>query len=125
MNEMPSFADPANLERTGNRESVELSPDATSLTLLQAVYRSPDLPLATRLRAATAALPHEHPKLGVNVSIPMSEEFAVRLEHAIRRTNGVHDPRLIEHQPSEPQPSRITEPSAPIGPVPDRRFRRA
>jgi hypothetical protein len=68
--------------------------------------------------AEAGALPHEHPKLGVSMNIPMSEEFAARLERAIARASEAYAPKIIEHQPT-----KVITP-APLSPVPDRRFRR-
>jgi hypothetical protein len=111
-------------------EVVELEAGATSLDFLRQVYRNASLPLSTRMRAAGMALPHEHPKLGVSVNIPWNEEMAVRLEQAIERSSRVieHPPKIIEHQPSEMkviEPRAQSQLSGPVGPVPDRRFRRA
>ena len=87
MNGMPSFADPANLERTAD-DTIKLEPDATSLTLLQAIYRSAAIPLTTRMRAAIAAIPFEHPKLAVAVHVEAGD-FADQLERAVERTRKV------------------------------------
>jgi hypothetical protein len=62
-----------------------LTADHTSLDLLRAVYRSPAVPLSVRLRAAIAALPHEHPKLAVTANLN-GETFADALERAIARS---------------------------------------
>jgi hypothetical protein len=119
------------LEELATEDPIKLPENGTSLDLLQAIYRSMTLPLATRMRAAGMALPHEHPKLGVSVNVAWSDEMAVRLEQAIARSSQVlrtdHPTKVIEHQPSEPQPPSPEQSplSAVIGPVPDRRFRRA
>ena len=73
---------------------IEIEPGATSLTLLQRVYRSPNLPLNTRLRAATAALPHEHPKLAVT-AVVNEGDFAVQLDRAVERSRSA----MIEAKP--------------------------
>ena len=53
------------MEYKSVEQAIELPANGTSLDLLQRVYRNPSLPLMTRMRAASAALPHEHPKLAV------------------------------------------------------------
>jgi hypothetical protein len=93
------------------RERFELEEGATSLNLLQAIYRSATLPLSTRMRAAGMALQFEHPKLGVSVNLPWNEDFADRLTRAVARSSQV----MINHQP----PKTIEQ-----SPVPDRRLRR-
>jgi hypothetical protein len=68
-----------------------------SLELLQAIYRDGELPLQTRLRAAIAAAPFEHPRLSMTAVITGTEDFAKRLELAIARSNTVRQeaPRLV------------------------------
>jgi hypothetical protein len=86
---------------TPEAERFELEPDATSLNLLQKVYRSSSVPLNTRLRAAGMALQFEHPKLGVTVNI-WNGDFADRLDRAIARSSQVmiDPPKIIEQSPS-------------------------
>jgi hypothetical protein len=75
-------------------DEIALPEDGTSLTLLQQVYRNPSLPLPTRMRAATAALPHEHPKLAVTTLVNVGD-FADQLEKAVERSRKV-SPTMIE-----------------------------
>ena len=104
----------------------ELEPNATSLTLLQKVYRSTTIPLATRMRAAMAALQFEHPKLAVTANVE-SGDFAEKLERAVERSRRVEAKPMIEANVSSdtanvsdtPRPSNGVKPF-----VPDRRFRR-
>ena len=49
---------------SGDLELVELAPGETSLDFPQKIYRSASQPIARRMRAASIALPFEHPKLG-------------------------------------------------------------
>jgi hypothetical protein len=77
-----------------NGERFELEEGATSLNLLQKVYRSPSVALATRIRAAMAALQFEHPKLAVTATIE-SGDFAFKLDQAVERSRRV----MIEAKP--------------------------
>jgi hypothetical protein len=83
------------LTRTIEVDAIELAPNGTSLDLLQQVYRNPSLPLMTRMRAATACLPHEHPKLAVT-TVVNAGDFADQLEKAVERSRRV---TLIEAKP--------------------------
>jgi hypothetical protein len=109
----------------------ELEPNATSLTLLQKVYRSPAVALPTRMRAAMAALQFEHPKLAVAVTVN-SGDFADQLDRAIERSRMA----LIEGKPiantdtasdiSSDTVSDVRRPSTSVKPltIPDRRYRK-
>jgi hypothetical protein len=57
-----------------------------SLELLKAVYNNAEIPLRTRIRAATACLPYEYPKLAITAVVTPNEEFARRLELAVTRS---------------------------------------
>src|SRR5262249_3438084 len=66
-----------------------------SLDLLQAVYRSNDLPLHTRMRAAMAALKHEVPALAVQALIT-EQDIATVLD---RRIANYERMKLLEAKP--------------------------
>jgi hypothetical protein len=82
MKVMPSFADPANLEGMPQADAIE---GADALSFLQAIYRSANVPLSVRMRAAIEALPFESPKLSATAII-QGDSFAERLERAIARS---------------------------------------
>jgi hypothetical protein len=104
-------------------EAFELPEGATSLTLLQVVYRSAALPLPTRMRAASIAIAYEHPKLAVTAIID-DGGFAERLDRALLRSAG---PKVIEHAPQvrEPLPPTGPRPTPMSAPFPMERHRRA
>jgi hypothetical protein len=83
------------LDQIEAQQTIELPENGTSLDLLQQVYRNPSLPLPTRIRAATAALPHEHPKLAVTAMVT-SDDFAIQLDQAIERSRRVS---MVETKP--------------------------
>jgi hypothetical protein len=77
-----------------------------SLEFLQAVYRNPDLPLSTRMRAAVAALPFESPKLAVTAFVD-GASIADRLEQILEQRRrwaeqSGRSPVTIEHEPAGP-----------------------
>jgi hypothetical protein len=78
-------------------ERFELEEGATSLKLLQKVYRSPAVALPTRMRAAMAALPFESPKLAVVATFDAGGDFAAKLDQAILRSRQVKP--IIEAKP--------------------------
>jgi hypothetical protein len=83
------------LTRTIEVDAIELPENGTSLDLLQQVYRNAAIPLMTRIRAATAALPHEHPKLAVTAMVT-SDDFAIQLDRAIERSRMIETKPMIE-----------------------------
>jgi hypothetical protein len=102
-------------------DEIEIKQEATSLDLLQAVYRNPDVPLSVRMRAAAMAIPYEMPRLSVVASIHDPAGFAERLERAIERS-GVR-PLMIDHAPQprpDPPKSDVTGPMTGT----DRKMRR-
>ena len=64
-------------------DDVEITP----LHFLEAVYCNPNLPLATRLRAAIEAAPYRHPKLSAAaIGHFEGKTFAEALERCIERS---------------------------------------
>jgi hypothetical protein len=72
----------------------------TSLAFLQAVYCHDGLPLHTRMKAAIAALPYEHPKLAVTAVLDGTEDLGARLSRAIERSHRADAYRLIQAAPT-------------------------
>ena len=86
--------------QSGDAEPFELAPGETSLSLLQKIYRSPRQPIVRRMRAAMAALQHEHPRLTAMAIDSMDgASFAAMLDRAIARSQA--PPKMIEHRPNE------------------------
>jgi hypothetical protein len=107
-----------------NPEAIDIGPNGNSLDLLQAVYRSNELPLTTRMRAAMACLPHEVPKLAVTAQIT-EQDFATLLDRRLKRLEEMklleaNGAKMIDQCEAKPQ----VETKPPLARTPDRRFRR-
>jgi hypothetical protein len=92
------------LDRPALEVMDDTAPDVqgnTSLDLLQAIYRSGDQPMHRRMRAAIAALPHEHPKLAVT-SMTINDGFGAKLEGARVRSARVIEFRAEPALSAEP-----------------------
>lgn len=66
-----------------SQDELTLPVDATSLDFLRAIYRDQRQPLATRMRAAIAALPFELPKLSVSANLNIG--LGSRMERHMER----------------------------------------
>jgi uncharacterized membrane protein YjjP (DUF1212 family) len=112
-------------------ERFELEEGATSLKLLQKVYRSPAVALPTRMRAAMAALPFESPKLAV-VATFNAGDFADHLDRAVERSRKalmIEAPTISANTSSvsdiSTDPHVHEQTSCDLKPsIPDRRYRR-
>jgi hypothetical protein len=92
--------------RVEEEGELELAPEAMSLDLLQAIYRSASLPLSVRMRAAISCLPFEFPKLAVTATMTDDGTWAARLDRAIQRTRQVQNgTKVIEHRKDEEHPA--------------------
>jgi hypothetical protein len=60
-------------------DEIDVSPDASPLDFLSAVYRDSRQPMPRRMKAAETALPFFHPKLAV-IATDTMDGFATRLE---------------------------------------------
>jgi len=121
---MEELIDLQTVQEKNEDERFELEPDATSLTLLQKVYRSPPVALMTRIRAAIAALQFEHPKLAVTATVE-GGDFAFQLDQAIERSRKVIEAKPMIEANSDTTPIETNRPSNGGKPVIiDRRYRR-
>jgi len=121
---MEELIDLQTVQEKNEDERFELEPDATSLTLLQKVYRSPSVALMTRIRAAIAALQFEHPKLAVTATVE-GGDFAFQLDQAIERSRKVIEAKPMIEANSDTTPIETNRPSNGGKPVIiDRRYRR-
>ena len=67
-------------------DEIGVGPEATSLQVMQAIYRNPAQPIARRMRAALAALPFEHPKLSATYAVTGERDFAEQMRAIARRS---------------------------------------
>jgi hypothetical protein len=109
----------SNLFDEKKQQEIEISADGISLDLLRAVYRSNQLPLTTRMRAAIAALPFESPKLAVT-AVVSEQDFATVLDRRLKRieemkANAIEATPVIDGEKADVRLPPV---------VPDRRFRR-
>jgi len=103
-------------------ESIEVPADARALDVLQAVYRSPRMPLNTRIRAAALALPFESPKLAVT-AIVQDKDFASILEARIKHWRSLEQKVIEQKVVERPKPDPLPAPKHPPT-VSDKRYRR-
>jgi hypothetical protein len=69
---------------------------ATPLEFFEAVYMNPDLPLGTRLRAATEAAKYTHPRLTAIATYAVGDDFSAQLDRAIMASRGERPMKVIE-----------------------------
>jgi hypothetical protein len=91
-------------------KQLDLGPTASSLDLLQAVYRDPTQQLTTRMRAAMACLPFESPKL-LATAIIDERDFATLLDQRLKR---IEQMKLIEAKPNNEKGGSVGARPAPI-----------
>ena len=71
--------------------------DRDALVCLQSIYNDPSAPENSRIKAASAAIGYERPKLTFGVQISGPAVLGERLDQ--NRTMKTVNPPLIEHQP--------------------------
>jgi hypothetical protein len=72
--------------------------DRDALVCLQSIYNDPSAPENNRIKAASAAIAFERPKLSVSVQVSGPSVLGERLDQS-RTMKTVNQPPLIEHQP--------------------------
>jgi hypothetical protein len=104
---------------------IVLNGEDDSLEFLKAVYRNPEVPLFTRMKAAGIAIEYERPKLAATM-IVNGGDFAAKLDRAIARSQSVNQieakPKVISEKLISDEIEEI--PIKPILTVPDKRYRR-
>src|SRR5262249_9254341 len=105
----------ANLFEDRKPQEIEIPADGISLDLLRVVYRNKQLPLATRMRAAIAALPFEVPKLAVT-AVVSEQDFATLLDRRLKRIEETKARAIEATPPLEVKPA--------LPGLSDRRYRR-
>jgi len=98
------------------QSEIEIPADGISLDLLRAVYRSNQLPLPTRLRAAIAALPHEVPRLAVTAQVT-ENDIATLLDCRIARFQEMRENKVINGEKVIPEP-KLPDTPTPAPPTP-------
>ena len=119
---LPAFARLTPRREPEEDDPLQLGDGALSLDGLQAIYRNPGLPLATRMRAMIAAIPFESPKL-LATAIVSEGSFAELLDQRLKRIEQV---KMIEAKPTNADKIIEGNPvDARLPPsISDRRFRR-
>jgi hypothetical protein len=72
--------------RAEAEDEIPLPEGATSLHFMQAIYRDPRQPMTRRMKAAMAALPFEHPKLGATYAVKGERDFAAEMRAIAMRS---------------------------------------
>jgi hypothetical protein len=103
-------------------EGLTVSPDATPLDFLCAIYRDAQQPMYRRQRAAAEAAQYMHPKLTAT-AIVGGGDFAQQLERAVLRSAKIIDVKPIELE-AKPVAKPVVETKPPLPHVHDRRYRR-
>ena len=119
---LPAFARLTPRREPEEDDPLQLGDGVLSLDGLQAIYRNPGLPLATRMRAMIAAIPFESPKL-LATAIVSEGSFAELLDQRLKRIEQV---KMIEAKPTNADKIIEGNPvDARLPPsISDRRFRR-
>jgi len=100
-----------------------IPPDMSPKEYLLTRMRAADTDEHVRTKIAIALLPFTEPKLTATATIALGQDFASRLERALKRSDAVRfiEAKVIEQKVEKPDPE---PPKRHLGPVPDRRFRR-
>jgi hypothetical protein len=86
--------------------------EPTPLEFLRSIYMDEDIPLPTRIRAATEAAQYTHPRLAMVAVAHGRDDFASLLDRAVARSNaarsGCHEMKVIE---AKPEPTILPDPT--------------